>query len=547
MRYIGIFRIPLHTSENITAKLDEPMTFGYGIGAIDVARKDQRGGIRSWAFSFWKPRDGSCPARKKDQEPEEIVHYGGMSKSLKLNLDRTAKKPLAEQIRRGVATAIENGVLAPGARLPSWQDLAAQLGVARGTVRTAYEKLAAAQLIVASRAAGTRVAQRPRALVRSELPPNAGSFMRVYLEMTQGPALFQLGVPATETFPAKLFARIRAHAVRAEASVSPLYPDPRGELELRREIASYVAIARGITCLPSQVMITGGFGAGLGLALNVLGLAGQTAWIENPGFPWTRKGLDLARLSLAPIPVDADGIHVEHGLRHHPDAKLIVVTPGQQAPLGSTLSLERRLRLLEWAAAHRVWVIEDDYLSELQLSGRAAPALASLDRGRRVIHIGSFSKTISPTIRLGFLIAPVELASQFADVAACLAPAPCAAVQLATAEFMREGHYIRHLRRTKRAYAAKRKALLDCLEAAMGSDQVAAPGLAVLLKFPKGTSDIAVAREVSAFGMAPSPLSAWYASIDNAESGLLLGVATAPAKHLARSCDRLFEVIRRFS
>jgi GntR family transcriptional regulator/MocR family aminotransferase len=475
------------------------------------------------------------------------MYYDSVSKPLNLKLDRAAKIPLVEQIRRGVATAIEGGVLEPGARLPSWQDLAAQLGVARGTVRTAYEKLAAAQLIEASRATGTRVAQRPRAVVKSEQPPDAGSFMEIYLEMTQGPALFQMGVPATETFPATLFARIRAHAVRAEASAPPLYPDPRGELELRREIAGYLAVTRGINCSPSQVIITGGFSAGLGLTLSVLGLGGHTAWVENPGFPFARKGLELAGLSLAPIPVDADGIDVDHGLRHHPDAKLVVVTPGQQAPLGPTLSLERRLRLLEWAAASQVWVIEDDYLSELQLAGRAAPALASLDRDGRVIHIGSFSKTISPTVRLGFLVAPAELISRFAEVAACLAPPPGPAVQLATAEFMHEGHYMRHLRRTKRAYAAKRQALLDCLQASVGADHVAAPGLAVLLKLPRGTSDLAVAREVSAFGMSPSPLSAWYVSADSAESGLLLGVATAPTRNLARSCERLLEVIRRFN
>jgi len=474
------------------------------------------------------------------------VYYGGVPKPLKLSIDRTAKLPLTEQIRSGLTTAIEAGVLEPGARLPSWQDLAAQLGVARGTVRTAYEKLAAAQLIEASRAAGTRVAQRPRGIVKSEQPPDAGSFLETYREMTQGPALFQMGVPASETFPATLFARIRAHAVRAEASAPPIYPDPRGELELRREIAGYLAVTRGITCAPSQVIVTAGFSAGLGLTLGVLGLGGQTAWVENPGFPFTRKGLELARLSLAPIPVDADGIDIDHGLRHHPDAKLVVVTPGQQAPLGFTLSLERRLRLLAWAAANQVWVIEDDYLSELQLAGRAAPALASLDRDGRVIHIGSFSKTISPTVRLGFLVAPVELVSRFGEVAACLAPAPGPAVQLATAEFIHEGHYLRHLRRTKRAYAAKRQALLDCIQAAVGADRIAAPGLAVLLKLPPGTSDVAIAREASAFGMSPSPLSAWYVSPDSAESGLLLGVATAPTKNLARSCDRLFEVIRRF-
>lgn len=470
-----------------------------------------------------------------------------MSKPLTLSLDRAARIPLAEQIRKGVSTAIEDGVLEPGARLPSWQDLAAQLGVARGTVRTAYQKLAAAQLIEASRAAGTRVARRPRAVVRTEPPPDAGSFMSIYREMTQGPLFFQMGVPAIDTFPATVFARLRAHAVRAEASGSPLYPDPRGELALRREIAGYLAVARGITCLPSQVIITGGFIAGLGLALSVLGLGGQTAWIENPGFPWSRKGLELAGLSLAPIPVDSDGIDIDHGLHHHPGARLVLVTPGQQAPLGSTLSLERRVRLLEWAAANEAWVIEDDYLSELQLAGRAAPALASLDRDGRVIHIGSFSKTISPTVRLGFVVAPMGLISRFAEVAACLAPPPGPAVQLAIAEFMREGHYIRHLRRTKRAYAARRQALLGHLQPPAGADHPAPAGLAVLLKLPRGTSDIAVAREALAFGMSPSPLSAWYASPDSAESGLLLGVATAPTRNLAQICDRLLELIRRFN
>jgi GntR family transcriptional regulator/MocR family aminotransferase len=469
-----------------------------------------------------------------------------VSKPLNLNLDRAAKTPLAEQIRRGLAGAIEGGVLEPGARLPSWQDLAAQLGVARGTVRTAYGKLAAAQLIEASRAAGTRVAQRPRAVVKSDPPPDAGSFMESYRERTQGPAFFQMGVPATETFPATLLARLRAQAVRAEASAPPLYPDPRGELELRREIAGYLAVTRGIDCSPSQVLVTGGFSAALGLALTTLDLRGQTAWVENPGFPFARKGLELAGLSLAPIPVDADGLDIDHGLRHHPDARLVVVTPGQQAPLGPTLSLERRLRLLDWAAANRVWVIEDDYLSELQLAGRAAPALASLDRDGRVIHIGSFSKTISPALRLGFLVAPAELISRFAEVAACLAPPPGPAVQLATAEFMREGHYMRHLRRTKRAYAAKQQALLECLRPIVGPDRLTAPGLAVLIKLPRGTPDLAISREATAFGMSPSPLSAWYVP-SGAESGLLLGVATAPTRNLERSCDRLLEVIRRFN
>jgi GntR family transcriptional regulator/MocR family aminotransferase len=472
------------------------------------------------------------------------VYHGCVTQPLQLELDRSAKTPLAEQIRKGISAAIESGVLAPGARLPSWLDLAAQLGVARGTVRSAYEKLSAAELIVASRATGTRVVDRPPIRVRHERPPDPGSFMEMYRELAAGPAIFQMGVPAQETFPAKLFARIRSRAVRAEASARAIYPDPRGELELRRELAAYLAIARGTECSPSQIIITAGYSGGLGLALRVLGLEGRKAWMENPGFPFTRRGLELARLSLASVPVDADGVDVDYGLHHAPDASLVVVTPGQQAPLGSTLSLARRLRLLDWAAQEGVWVIEDDYLSELQLKGRATPALASLDRTGRVIHIGSFSKTISPTLRLGFLVAPLPLASRFAEVAACLAPPPGPSVQLAIAEFLREGHYMRHLRRTKRVYAAQRDALIKHL--LPRTQDVAIAGLAALLPLPDGALDQVIAGEMLAFGLAPAPLSIWYASSGSARSGLLLGIATAPQQHLARSCDRLFGIIDRF-
>lgn len=468
-----------------------------------------------------------------------------MTKQLKLELDRSAKTPLAEQIRKGISTAIETGVLVPGARLPSWLDLASQLGVSRGTVKSAYEKLSADQLIVASRLAGTRVADRPASITPLEQPPDPGPFLERYLGMTAAPAIFQMGVPAHETFPATLLSRIRSHALRAESAAPPNYPDPRGELELRREIAAHLAVARGLECSPYQIIITAGYSSGLGLVLRTLGLEGLKVWMEDPGFPFTRRGLELARMSLVPIPVDEAGIDVDHGIRNASDAALVVVTPGQQAPLGFTLSLARRLRLLDWAAGSEKWVIEDDYLSELQLNGRAAPALASLDRSGRVILIGSFSKTISPALRLGFVVAPPALATRFAEVAACLAPPPGPSVQLAIAEFMHEGHYLRHLRRTKRAYAAKRDALLKSLH--REGAEISVAGLAVLLRLPAGTPDVVITRETLAFGMAPSPLSAWYASPEIAPSGLLLGIARTPERQLEQSRDRLMRIIKRFT
>lgn len=466
-----------------------------------------------------------------------------MAKPLRLELDRSAKTPLAEQIHRGIRAAIERGVLAPGARLPSWQDLAAQLGVARGTVRVAYERLASAQLIVAARATGTHVADRPALPARRDKAPAPGSFMAMYQELTAGPAIFQMGVPAQATLPTTLLARMRAQAVRTEVSAPAIYPDPRGELALRREIAAYLALARGIECAPSQIIVTSGFSGGLGLALRVLGLEQKRVWVENPGFPFTRHGLELARLSIAPIPVDADGIDIDYGLKHAPDAALVVVTPGQQAPLGSTLSLARRSRLLDWAARGKAWIIEDDYLSELQLKGRATPALASLDRAGRVIHIGSFSKTVTPALRLGFVVAPAALASRFAEAAACLAPAPGSAAQLAIADFMRDGHYLRHLRRTKRVYAAQGDALLKQLRTRTAN--VALAGLAAVLRLPDGAPDLAIAREAASFGLAPTPLSLWYASKASAQPGLLLGVATSPLKRIEASCEKLFQVISR--
>ncbi|WP_431045750.1 PLP-dependent aminotransferase family protein [Roseateles sp. L2-2] len=466
-----------------------------------------------------------------------------MSASLKVSLDKSSPVPLTDQIHRGIATAIEQQALLPGMRLPSWIDLAAQLGVARGTVRVAYEKLAAAQMIEASRSAGTRVAERPAAARRDEQTLDPGPFISMYRELTAGPGIFQPGIPSRESLPSKLMHRLRARALLAETTGAALYPDPRGEIELRREIAGYLAVARGLVCSPEQVLITGGYAAGLGITLRVLGLDGGSAWMEEPGFFFTRQALMLGRLTPVPVPVDEEGIDVDAAWRRAPQARLAVVTPGQQAPLGVTMSLQRRLRLLDWASSADGWIVEDDYLSELQLQGRAAPALASLDQQGRVIHIGSFSKTIDPRLRLGFIVTPAAMAARFAEVSACLAPPPGPAAQLAIAAFMRDGHYLRHLRRAKRLYQAQRDGLLDLLHA-RGLETLPA-ALAVLVRTPPGASDLTIARELFAFGISPAPLSVWFADPERAQSGLMLSVATAPRAQIARACDRLQEAIAR--
>jgi GntR family transcriptional regulator/MocR family aminotransferase len=243
------------------------------------------------------------------------------------------------------------------------------------------------------------------------------------------------------------------------------------------------------------------------------------------------------------IPVDAEGVDVAAGKRVAPEASLAIVTPGQQAPLGMTLSLSRRLALLEWAKQNGAWIVEDDYLSELQLSGRAAPALASLDHAGRVIHIGTFSKTITPTLRLGFMVVPPELVRRFGDVVACLAPAPAAGLQRAVAGYMREGCYLRHLRHSKRLYAARKEVILRALDkVAKGDVKVkATAGLAVVIELPQSISDAEVASRALPFGLAPSPLSPWYME-PSKPKGLLLSVTNINKDRVLADCRRLIEL-----
>ncbi|WP_019833586.1 MocR-like pyridoxine biosynthesis transcription factor PdxR [Sphingomonas sp. PR090111-T3T-6A] len=451
--------------------------------------------------------------------------------------------PIAEQISSTLRSAIIEGRLEPGARLPSWLDMATQLGVARGTVKVAYETLADEALVFSAGAAGTRVAEKPAcAPIRSEI-----SIPRPLQDIERGfnlpPLPFQMGVPAQDAFPAKIWARMRTRAVRdyATAPVGPL--DPRGHPELRAQIASYLAISRGIRCVPDQIFLTNSYRNGLALALLTLQAHGRTAWMEDPGYPMARKGLELSGLQPVPVPVDGEGLQVARGVALAPDAAVAVVTPGQQAPTGVAMSPARRRELLAWAAREDGWIIEDDYLSELKLSGRALPALAGEDPFGRVIHIGTFGKTLSPTLGVGFVVSPVSLAPRFGETAAFLTPSFNVTTQLALASFLADGHYLRHLRHMKSLYRERR----DALRAHLGCDfgVEAMSGLAILMRLPDGTDDVALARRVLELGIAPFPLTPWYIDERRAAPGFLLGVTNIRKGNLEKACEALRSLVGR--
>lgn len=466
-------------------------------------------------------------------------------KNFKLTIDRDARISLSEQIRLGITEAIMSGMLQPGARLPSWIDLATQLGISRGTVKAAYERLSDEQLVEMSRSRGTCVVDNlPVSSVTHQAPESVPT-SELYQDFLFPTGDFQMGIPASDVFPVPLLSRLFASSARKVMSLRQAYCDPRGENELRREIAGQLTLSRGIKCHSSQVFITTGFTGGLGLVLHALSLRGKKAWVENPGFPPARKALALAGMTIVPVPVDSQGMNIEFGIRHAPDASVALVTPGQQAPLGMTLPLDRRNRLLEWASERDSWIIEDDYLGELQLNRRAAPALAAQDTFDRVIHIGSFSKTISPCLRLGFVVVPPALVEAVADVAACLSPAPDPAIQLAVLAFLNGGHFLRHLRKMKRVYHTRSHELARIMESFGYETHI--HGLSVLIDLPDGAQDKAIAHYAYNYGLAPSPLSAWYLPDTSSRAGLLLGVSGKEGESLLQACQRLDRLIRKLS
>lgn len=453
-----------------------------------------------------------------------------------LEIDRRSGETIAHQIARHIEEAIRSGSLASGARLPSWMDLAAQLGVARGTIRSAYEKLIDRNLISTAGSAGTRVSN---SVEHSELAYSASGEQLLPPDAeyrTDVPLLFQLGIPAYDGFPATLWGRLHKQAVQT-ISMRVSHPDPRGVAELREAVASHVAIARGVRCSPDQVIITGGFRPALAMAVEATGARGRQAWMEDPGYPITRVAFETMGVQTVAVPVDRFGLDVERGEELAPSAALAVVTPGQQAPTGVTLTSHRREKLLRWAQNANSWIVEDDYLAELQLEGRSPAALAG-NGADRVIHIGTFSKTLSPMIGIGFIVAPRLLARRLVDTATWLNAPPNMAVQLALARFLREGHYLRHLRRMRDIYSARRELLLKTLND-VGIRSAVPAALSVLITLPPGYDDQYICQVARGAGLGPAPLSLWFSASSPGRSGLLLSVTNVAESRIDESCLRL--------
>ncbi|MEP7064692.1 MAG: PLP-dependent aminotransferase family protein [Gemmatimonadota bacterium] len=466
-----------------------------------------------------------------------------------LALQRDGGPAMHRQLYSTFRSAILDGVFAPGTRLPSTRALADDLGVSRTTVLQAFERLVSEGYATARSGAGTRVAtsldtsahrrstmrvegRTPRAPDRPPRLSRAATAMLDEFNVSR-PAHrmvpFALGYPALDEFPVALWARIVGRLWRTRATEILSFTDSRGYPPLCEAIAQYVSTARGVRCTAQQVIVTNGGQHGIDVMLRVLLDPGDVAWVEQPGYRPVRASIRAVGAQIVRVPVDEHGLDVREGERRAPRARLAFITPSYQAPLGVALSLERRLALLDWAARADAWVLEDDYNGEYRYDTDPIPAVQALDRAGRVIYIGTFSKTLAPGFRIGYLVVPPSLVDAVTRARLASDMHTSVEVQAALAEFISAGHFARHIRRTRELYRKRQHDLLELAPRIMGSLLEVRPapaGMRLLGLLPRGVDAAAVSWAASERGVLVTPLSrAAPASITDGREGLLLGYA----------------------
>jgi GntR family transcriptional regulator/MocR family aminotransferase len=470
-----------------------------------------------------------------------------------IDIDRMSPVPMARQLYEAIRAAILDGRLAAGLRLPSTRTLAADLDLARNTVLAAFEQLVAEGYVEARAGAGSRVAafapetlSAVRPMVRAGTPKETALTLsrrgRVLASPIRrlGPnaTAFQPGLPALDRFPREDWARALARASRAAPDESLGYRHTTGLPALRAAIAAHVGATRGVRAEPDQVVMVAGAQAGLELVARMATDPGDDVWVEDPGYLGARAAFEAAGARPVPVPVDAEGMMVAGG-RGTP--RLVYVTPSHQYPLGVTMSLPRRLALLEAARAAGAWVLEDDYDSEIRHAGRPLNSLQGLDRSGRVIYMGTFAKTMFPGLRLGFLIVPPGLVDAFAQALRHTGQNGTLAPQAALATFIEEGLFGSHVRRMRSLYAQRQQALVDALRLRLGGlvDVTPASTGMQLAAYLDGRMDDRVASRAAAdAGIVAHPLSAYWLGTPT-RGGLHLGFAAVPEAEMAPTVARL--------
>ena len=472
-----------------------------------------------------------------------------------------ARKPVNRQIYQVIREAILSLSLPVGLQLPSSRYLAAELGMARNTVSYAYEQLIAEGYLETRAGAGTFVADTvPYQIACGEnatpspeherdpigLSARGAQLMsRAGVNKLQWGA-FMPGIPDVTLFPNKIWSRLQNKHWRRSRADLLTYAAGGGHLPLREAIADYLRVSRSVNCHAGQVLVTTGIHQSMDLIARLLGDPGDRAWVEDPCYWGTRSVLQSLGIDTVPIAVDDEGMQLRAD-DPRPPPRFIIATPSHQYPLGSVMSLSRRRNLLEYAAAHQAWIVEDDYDSEFRYGSRPLASLQGMDEHKRVFYLGTFSKTMFPGLRIGYMVVPEALSEIFATGQSELYRGGHIFTQAILTDFMTEGHFASHIRRMRVLYAERRRLLHDAVIRNFGDSLVITggeAGLHLALGLPAGCDDRAVSAAAGREGVIVPPLSRYYMDPHTARSGLMLSYAAVPSEMISPTFDRLARVIR---
>ncbi|WP_244914565.1 PLP-dependent aminotransferase family protein [Pandoraea apista] len=502
-----------------------------------------------------------------DHSPEDVAALFDSPLAIGPGRGTSLQKQLLSRLKH----AILEGRLPAGARLPASRTLAEDLAVSRNTVSIVYDQLAAEGFIVPHRL-GTRVAQlsldphfaaeaakqKAEALARAsgqiDPPATPAASRRIQrlpstrhaARADETPLPFTPGVPALTRFPASTWRRTLERVMREAQPRHYHYGDPLGEPALREAIAGHLRISRGVRCDASQVVITEGAHEALILCVRLLTDPGDTVWMEDPGYRGAKAAFHSSDVRLQALRVDDEGIVIPEGLWEKSPPRLVYVTPSHQYPLGSVLSASRRLDLIAQARHHGAWILEDDYDSEFRHQGEPIAAMQGMVPDSPVVYVGTFSKTMFPALRLGFLILPAALAAQARDALDELLRGGHRFEQLALADFIRSGQFARHLGRMRRLYRERQSALRDALATYFNPAYAVIGercGLHLTVRLDPAFPDKAIVAAAQREGIGPRALSSFALDPQPTDNGLVIGYGDTDASRIPGLIKRLAAIV----
>lgn len=469
-----------------------------------------------------------------------------------IQLDRNARKSVGAQLYMALRELILSGSLRPAERLPATRVLAREVGVSRTTVIDAMDRLIAEGMLVSRVGAGTYVsdtlahptAQAPAAPApgpRPRLSYAISHAEKSYARRTWLPhraGAFVSALPAFDAFPMAHWSRIAARHQRGERGDIMGYGQPKGLMALRLAIASHLNALKGIPCHAEQIFVTSGAQHAFSLIGKLFLNPGDRVWMENPGASGARNALLSEGAELVPVPVDTHGIMVESGLARAPHFRLAFVTPSHQQPLGHVMSLQRRLELLKAAEEAQALIIEDDYDGEFHYGNAPQPALRSIDASGRVLYVGTFSKTLFPALRLGFVLVPDRMIATFDAAFQFWGSGPPTATQAIVADFMDEGHFAAHIRLMRRLYKARYATLIEAARTLPDTIamQETTSGFHTPAFLTPGIDEATVVAQAAERGVTLAPLGR-YCLEPIPQSGLVFGFGSATPEDIRAGID----------